>query len=180
MKICLALMLTAALGLAGELRPQTGDWIRLEVAKTGLMRGKQHVFEFPAYLGNVDAAKPAFDLRLESGKILVLDDWVSAADKKKIHEFTLKDMLDAAKHPYVEYRTTSVTRNGNGGVAQGILRIRGIEKPAEVKIQEVGTGVYEGSSSVDMRLFGLKPPSAALGAIGTDPIMQLRFRLTVR
>ncbi len=166
--------------LSAEIGPQAGDWIRLEVNKTGLMRGKKHVFSFPAYRGSVDLAKPAFTLSLESGKIQVLDDWLKQSDLKKVMEFTLQDMLDAKRHPSIDYRTTSVQRNGNEGVAQGVLRIRGIEKAVEVKIKEVSAGVYEGSSNVDMRLFGLKPPSAALGTIGTDPILRLQFRLTPR
>ncbi len=172
--------LALALLESAEIRPQAGDWIRVEVAKTGLMRGKKHVFAFPEYKGTVDVGAPAFTLRLESGKIQVQDDWLKASDLKKVLEFTLKDMLDATKYPAVEYRTTSVRRTGNEGVAQGLLKIRGIEKPVEVKIREVGANVYEGESGVDMRLFGLKPPSAALGAIGTEPVMQLRFRLTLR
>lgn len=166
--------------LSAEIGPQAGDWIRLEVNKTGLMRGKKHVFGFPAYRGSVDLAKPSFTLSLESGKIQVLDDWLKESDLRKVLEFTLQDMLDAKKHPLIEYRTTSVQRNGNEGIAQGVLRIRGIEKPVEVKIKEVSAGVYEGSSSVDMRLFGLKPPSAALGTIGTDPLLRLQFRLSPR
>lgn len=166
--------------LSAEIGPQPGDWIRLEVFKTGLMRGKKHVFSFPAYRGSVDVGKPAFTLALESAKIQVLDDWLKESDRRKVLEFTLKDMLDAVKHPLIEYRTTAVQRNGSEGTATGVLRIRGIEKPVEVKIREVGAQVYEGSSSVDMRLFGLKPPSAALGTIGTEAIMLLRFRLTLR
>lgn len=172
-----------ALALWGaEIQPQAGDWIHLEVLKTGLMRGKKHVFAFPAYQGTVDAAKPGFSLSLESGKIQVLDDWLKESDRRKVLEFTLSDMLDAKKHPRIEYRSATVERTGNGkeGIAQGTLRIRGIEKSVAVKIREVGANVYEGESSVDMRQFGLKPPSAALGTIGTDPMLQLRFRLTLR
>lgn len=166
--------------LSADIGPHAGDWIRLEVSKTGLMRGKKHVFAFPSYQGSVDAAKPSFTLSLESGKIQLLDDWLKQSDLRKVMEFTLQDMLDAKKYPSIDYRTTSVQRNGNEAVAQGVLRIRGIEKPVEVKIKEVGAGIYEGSSSVDMRLFGLKPPSAALGTIGTDPMLRLQFRLSPR
>jgi polyisoprenoid-binding protein YceI len=110
----------------------------------------------------------------------VQDDWLKESDRKKVYDFTIKDMLDAAKHPRIVYRTTTVNRQGSEATAQGLLTIRGVEKPVEVKLKELGNNVYEGSSSVDMRQFNLKPPSAALGAIGTEAMMQLRFRLTLR
>ncbi len=179
MKLLQILAGVAAILTAAEIRPQPGDWLRLEVGKTGLMRGKKHLFEFPAYQGQADPQKLAFELSIESAKVEVKDDWLKAGDLKKVTEFTVKEMLDSAKHPRMVYRSTKVERQGSELLAQGLLNIRGVEKAVEVKLRESG-GVYEGSSTVDMRQFGLKPPTAALGAVGTDPLMKLSFRLTLR
>jgi polyisoprenoid-binding protein YceI len=165
---------------AEELRPRAGDWIRLEVAKTGLMRGKKHVFAFPSYQGTVNVAQPSFTLSLESARIVLEDDWLKESDRKKVLDFTLRDMLDAGKHPQIQYRSTQIQRQEGGGLVQGLLKIRGIEKPVEVRIRDLGNNLFEGSSRFDMRHFGLKPPTAAFGAIGTDPMLELRFRLTLR
>ncbi len=180
MRLLISTCLLAALLPAADLAPQAGDWIRLDVAKTGLLRGKKHVFLFPAYKGTVDAAAPSFEISLDSAKIVVEDEWLKPADRAKVLDFTLKDMLDASRHPLILYRSSRVVRTGNEANAEGVLRIRGIERPVQVKLKDLGNNVYEGSSSVDMRLFNLKPPSAALGTIGTEPVMQLRFRLTLR
>ncbi|GAB4371230.1 MAG: hypothetical protein OHK0021_13900 [Bryobacter sp.] len=177
----LGLVLLGWLSLqAAEIKPQAGDYVRLEVAKTGLLRGKVHVFEFPEYGGSLNEARDAFEIRLASGKIVVKDDWVKPADLKKILEFTLKDVLAAKEHPEIVYRSTEVVKNGKEATAKGNLTIRGIVRTAVVKLKEVGEGVYEGKSEVDMREFKLKPPSAMFGTIGTEPLMKLKFRLSVR
>jgi polyisoprenoid-binding protein YceI len=176
----LALIIAVSLGLGAEIKPLAGDVIRLEVFKTGLMRGKKHIFEFPAYSGTLSADRSSLEISLESAKIELKDDWLKDSDLKKVLEFTLKDMLDASRHPRITFRSTKVEIAGQQATAQGILTIRGISKPATLSIRESSPGVYEGGAKVDMREFNLKPPSAALGAVGTDPNLVLSFRLTVR
>lgn len=157
--------------------PGEGNRIRLEVAKTGVLKGKIHVFEFPAFSGKADTQVPAVELSLESQKIQVKDDWVKAGDLKKIAEFTLTDMLDAAKYPAIRYKSSSVVKTGDTYKATGALTIRDKTQSVDVMFKESAPGIIEGSAEVDMRRFGLKPASAMLGAIGTDPLMKLSFRL---
>lgn len=157
--------------------PSPGNQIRLEVAKTGVLKGKVHVFEFPAFSAKADTKAPSVEVSLESQKIEVKDDWVKAGDLKKILEFTLKDMLDAAKHPTIRYKSSSVVKTGDAYKATGALSIRDKTEVVEVNFKETAPGLIEGSAEVDMRRFGLKPATALLGAIGTDPIMKLSFRL---
>lgn len=136
-----------------------------------------HVFEFPAFSAKADTSTPSVEISLESQKIQVKDDWVKAGDLKKIAEFTLKDMLDATKHPAIRYKSSSVVKTGDSYKAIGALTIRDNTQNVEVNFKETTPGVIEGSAEVDMRRFGLKPASAMLGAIGTDPLMKLSFRL---
>jgi polyisoprenoid-binding protein YceI len=157
--------------------PGEGNRIRLEVAKTGVMKGKVHVFEFPAFSAKADTKTASVEISLESQKIQVKDDWVKAGDLKKIAEFTLTEMLDAAKYPAIRYKSSSVVKTGDTYKATGELSIRDKTQNVDVTFKESAPGVIEGNAEVDMRRFGLKPASAMLGAIGTDPLMKLSFRL---
>ncbi len=148
--------------------PGPGNFVRLEVAKTGLMKGKVHVFEFPAYKGEATRNPDRYSIALDAAMILCKDTWLKPDDLTKVMTYAVKDMLDAKRFPQILYRSTD-----------GMLTIRNQSRPVAVTYKESSPGVFEGSSMVDMRLFGLKPPSAAFGAVGTDPWMKLNFRLQV-
>lgn len=149
--------------------PGPDNYIRLEVLKTGLMRGKKHLFEFPVYRGTAERNPNRYQISIDARRIECKDDWLKPADLKKVAEYAVKDMLDAEHNPEITYRSET-----------GLLTIRGRSAPAGVAYKEVSPDVFEGSATVDMRLFGLKPPSAGLGTVGTDPWMKLSFRIKVR
>jgi hypothetical protein len=149
-----------------EIAPGPENHIRLEVLKTGLMKGKKHVFEFPVYRGKGERNPNRYEISLDARRIECKDDWLKAADLKKVAAYAVKDMLDAERHPEIVYKSES-----------GLLTIRGKSAPIGVVYKETSPNVFEGSATVDMRLFGLKPPTAALGAIGTDPWMKLSFKI---
>ncbi len=149
-----------------DIAPGPESYIRLEVLKTGLMKGKKHVFEFPAYRGKGERNPNRYEISLDARRIECKDDWLKADDLKKVAAYAVKDMLDAERHPEIRYKSES-----------GLLTIRGKSAPIGVVYKETSANVFEGSATVDMRLFGLKPPSAALGTIGTDPSMKLSFKI---
>ncbi len=133
------------------------------------MRGKKHLFEFPAYKGEASRRPDRYRLSLDARRIECKDDWLKPGDLKKVSEYAVKDMLDAQRHPEIVYDSVGA-----------LLSIRGKKAPVGVVLRETSPDLFEGESSIDMRLFGLKPPSAALGTVGTDPIMKLSFRIKLR
>lgn len=181
----LPVLACAAALTAADLRvaPHAGDYLRLEVYKTGLLSGKVHVIEFPAYEGTLafDPARPheaRLSLAIDAGALQVKDTWLSSKDLEKVRQHALKEMLDAAKHPRIRFRSTKVdvVEKDRYRVA-GVLTIR--EREAVVEVQANGAGgAFEGEAKFRLSAFGLKPPSAALGAIGTRDEMRLVFRLT--
>lgn len=146
--------------------PGPENYIRLDVLKTGLMKGRKHVFEFPVYRGNGERNPNRYEITLDARSIECKDDWLKADDLRKVAAYAVKDMLDAGKYPEIVYKSES-----------GLLTIRGKSAPVGVAYRESSANVFEGTARVDMRLFGLKPPTAALGAIGTDPWMNLSFKI---
>jgi polyisoprenoid-binding protein YceI len=170
-----------------RLSPAEGNRFEVIVEKTGLMKGKKHLFVFERYQGKLhhDSEKPEasqVQFSLESNSIACKDDWVSAKDLKKIMQAALKDMLAADRYATVSYKSNGVRRAGpNQFDVTGTLRIRNVEKPATVRVTlkpgEAGRTHFEGNAVVRMTDFGLKPPSAALGLIGTKDEMTVSFHL---
>lgn len=148
--------------------PGPENYIRLEVLKTGLMKGKKHLFEFPSYQGTAERNPNRYEISLKAREIACKDDWLKPADLRKVVEFTLKDMLDVERYPEIHYKSET-----------GILTVRGRTAPVGVAYKEISPDLFEGSATIDMRLFGLKPPTAALGAVGTDPWMKLSFKIRI-
>ena len=164
--------------------------LRLEVQKTGLWSGRKHQFEFPRYEGRVefdpaDPARARVELVVTAGEFRLLDTWVSEKDRGKIKSFTRsREMLDVERYPAIAFRSTSIEPLGGERYrVRGQLEIRGVSKPIqfEAHAKRENTGfLVEGRSLFRMSEFGLKPPSAALGLIGTKDEVSLEFRIRVR
>ena len=185
-------VLLACLPMLGEtvehtLKPDPLAHMTLYVEKTGLMNGRQHVLEFGQYRGTVryaagDPAASSVEFVVEAASLKVRDTWVSEKDRRKIHDFTLDDMLAASRHPEIRFVSASATSAADGNVrVAGNLTLRGITRPASVlvRLKEQGQGfvLYEGSAMIQVSDYGLKPPKAALGMIGTKDETTLRFLL---
>lgn len=167
-----------------RIAPTPDGRLSLEVEKTGLMRGKKHLFVFPRYEGTLryDERNPAassVELRIGTGTVECLDTWVSDKDKKKILDFTRKDMLAVEQHPAIRFQSARIqTGSQDGFRVEGSLTIRGIERPVVVHVKlEPAAGALRVTGNAEIRMtdYGLKPPSAALGTIGTKPVMPFSF-----
>ena len=169
-----------------EIRPSPQSRFALEVLKTGIWSGKKHVFVFEKYSGSVrfDPASPensTVQLSLEGASAVCQDTWVSPSDLQSIQKKAF-EMMDVAKHPQLVFSSERIVTGGaNRFQVHGSLSIRGIAKPAVVTVamvrQDDGTLLFNGSAEVRLKDYGLKPPSAALGLIGTADEMHLEFAL---
>ena len=170
-----------------ELRPTSGSRFALMVEKTGLLSGKTHVFLFERYQGTL-VYDPAFpessrvELALDAASAACQDTWVSEKDRKKIQDYALHDMLAVEKYPQMQFASTGVVRTGEKSFSvPGMLTIRGIAMPVTVSValetQPDGLASVTGRAVVRMKDYGLKPPRAALGAIGTKNEMTVEFLL---
>jgi polyisoprenoid-binding protein YceI len=170
--------------------PHPGGRFALEVHKTGLMSGKKHLFVFDRYSGvlHYDPAAPGsarIEFAIEAASIVVKDDWVSDKDRVKIREEAEKNMLDIARFKEIRFNSTSVAKTDDGGYrVQGELAIRNQSKPVTVLVKvtpEAGGALrFDGAAVVRLKDYGLKPPSAALGLVGTKNEMDAAFTLLAR
>lgn len=182
------LLLFCGAAFCAELRLEARERpLRIEVAKTGLMRGRKHVFEFTSYRGAVrlDERQPGrteVEVEVEAGEFRLLDEWVGEKDKRKIAAYTRSpEMLDVGRHPLIRFRSRTAEETGSGSYrVEGRLEIRGVAKPVVVLARtsrQDGELEVEGTAQFRLSDFGLKRPTAALGAIGTSDEVRLEFRL---
>jgi polyisoprenoid-binding protein YceI len=157
------------------------------VYKTGLLSGKTHEFLFERYRGKIhlDRAVPGrsrIEISVDGASVVCTDTWVSAKDLKKILAVALNDMMKVEEHPALLFSSSRVTALGaNQFLVEGSLTIRGISNPAvaEVAFSEHPDGslAFAGKSEVRLKDYGLKPPTALFGAIGTKNEMTVEFTL---
>ena len=166
--------------------PAPGNRFTLEVEKTGLMKGKKHLFSFPKYTGSLQfdpnaVASSKVEFTLDGASMACEDDWVKPKDKEKILEWGLNKMIQVDKHPQLRFISAKVTEiDAAHFQVAGALSIRGIERPVTIaltKSQSNGALTFDGLSTIDMRDWGMKPPTAGLGSVGTKPEMLVRFHL---
>jgi polyisoprenoid-binding protein YceI len=189
------LSLLVANVLSGQTRtyrvePSADSRFALEVFKTGLMSGKKHVFVFERYQGRLDydAANPgqsSVELLVESASLVVKDDWVNENERKKIADEALNKKLMVGQYPEIRFRSAAIRPSDTPHryEVQGELTIRGITKPVVVPVTLSQKGehlVFEGEAVVKIKDYNMKPPSAALGLIGTKNEMTVSFQLEAK
>jgi polyisoprenoid-binding protein YceI len=189
----IAVLLVAALPgrtepAAYKIFPGEHTLMELTVEKTGLLSGKKHRFTFSRFEGTLQFNREmpeasTVDISIESGSILCHDMWLSAKDLRKVQEYALKDMLATDRYPRIGFRATAIRKiDADQYELQGPLSIRDVTKPALVVLSlhpaPDGSLSVEGTSRVRLTDFGLKPPTAALGTIGTKNEMLFHFVLT--
>lgn len=166
-----------------DIRPGAGNRLALEVYKTGLWNGRKHSFTFERYQGTLlyDPEAPERSqvrFTVDARSIALHDTWVSENDRAKIIKYALSDMLEADRYPQLVFSSTRIAAKApNQFEVQGTLTMRGVAKPVTVTVTLKSGLSFEGSATLRMTDWGMKPPKAALGAIGTRDEMQVTFTL---
>jgi polyisoprenoid-binding protein YceI len=173
-----------------EIQPTSNSRLALEVYKTGFMSGKKHVFLFERYAGTLDYDAKApqnsrVELSIESASLVLTDTWLSKDDMRKVREHAETEMLVIGKFPRIQFSSNKVTRSPDGSFeVAGNLTIREKTMPVTTTVKLTGdpgdTLRFTGKAEVKLRDYGLKPPSALLGAISTKNEMTLEFVLFAR
>jgi len=146
------------------------------VEKTGLMSGKKHLLAWEKFDGKFNVTPPRVELAVETASLKVLDDWIGDGKKEDVRKEALgKNVLDAANYPQIRFASTRATGDtASAFQITGNLTVRGITRPATLSVKRTAAG-YEGETRFLMSDFGIKPPKAALGAVGTKDEMTIRF-----
>ncbi|MFN0102461.1 MAG: YceI family protein [Bryobacteraceae bacterium] len=170
--------LLAGAMFAQEMRIAPGGGNKVEgiVEKTGLMSGKKHLLAWEKFDGKLSVSPARVEFFVEAGSVRVLDDWIGDGKKEDVRKETVgKNVLDVDKFMQIRFISTGVSGDtGASFQVMGDLTVRGITKPVTLAVKRNGIS-YEGETKFAMSGFGIKPPKAALGAIGTKDEMTIRF-----
>lgn len=169
-----------------QIRPSEESTFTLEVSKTGLMAGKKHVLFFEQYAGEVDydpqhPENSKVRLTVEARSATCKDAWVKKKEqRKKILDAAVNDMMAAGQYPQLTFASTRIGGKSKGQYEiQGNLTVRGIVKPiifvAAAKPSGIDRLEIDGDAQINLKDYGLTPPSGMLGLIGTKSKMTLRF-----
>ncbi len=95
------------------------------------------------------------------------------ADKRKIEQNIVDDVLDAEKHPEIRFTSTAVTKEGDGFRVEGELALHGRTRPLTLHARPDGDRL---AVEVSLRQpdFGIKPYSAMLGTLKIKPDVTVR------
>ncbi len=146
-------------GIAGHLQ---GGRLKLD-AKSG---AGQIVFDMPSFIADTDEAR----------KFVGLGDSASASHQKQVTDNMLgPEVLDVKKYPTATFDIESALPVGKPTAAgrvyelRGTFRLHGASQPLVIQAEasDAGAAVHvRGKFAIEQTKFGIKPYTAALGAVG--------------
>lgn len=98
---------------------------------------------------------------------------LSKGDKKKIYDNVTKDVLRTRKHPEIRFDSTKVVERGEGFAVEGTLQIYGKSRNIQTSVRVDGDR-WVTELKLHQPDFGIKPFSAALGALKVKPDVLVR------
>ena len=169
-----------------EIRPSPESTFTLEIGKTGLMAGKKHALFFEQYHGELDynpqrPENSTVQLAVEARSVTCKDPWIKEKSKRKqVVETAVNDMMAAGQYPQLKFASTRISSKSKGQFeVRGDLTVRGITKPVAFQLAAKPAGEQrleiDGDAEINLKDYGLKPPSSMLGLAGTKSKMTLRF-----
>jgi len=99
---------------------------------------------------------------------------LSAGDQKKIYDNVTKDVLRVRKHPEIRFDSTQVVKRGEGFAVEGTLQIHGQSRSIQTSIRADGDR-WRTEITIHQPDFGIKPFTAALGALKVKPDVIVRL-----
>jgi polyisoprenoid-binding protein YceI len=155
--------------------------------KEGLLSAVAHDLQLEAtqLQLEVDDQAQSLSLRVEASSLRVRSamhdgqpapQLLSASDRQKIERTIVAEVLDAARFPTIEFRSTSIQPAGEGFAVVGQLTLHGVTREVQV-VTQAGAGRQVAELALQQPAFGIKPYSALLGALKLRP--EVRVRLTL-
>ncbi len=181
---------------AFEAAPESGRILVL-VAKKGVFSAFAHDHRFlvaawhaTAQVSESDPARAKVEVVLEAASLHDREEGLSESDRAKVDEKAAgPDVLDAARHPEITWRSEKVTLDPAEpggrvrGTAHGQLTMHGVTRPVVVAFdarREGGGWRVEGKGRLKQSDFGIEPFSGFLGTVGVEDEVGIEVALTLR
>jgi polyisoprenoid-binding protein YceI len=179
-----ALIASLGCAAAANAQPRAIDTAKsvltIRVSKAGLLSavGHNHEIAAPISSGTLDVGGRRVELHALAGKLEVRDPGVSGKDRAEIQSTMLgPQVLDAAGHPEIVFRSTSVEAAGAGSwKVTGELTLRGQTHTVVVEVREDGEH-YVGTASFKQTEFGIQPVKVAGGTIRVKDEIRIEFNV---
>jgi polyisoprenoid-binding protein YceI len=153
--------------------------ITIHVGKTGLFSaaGHEHEVSAPIEQGAIDDSGPgSVRFTVHAASLMVMPE----ADQAEVQKTMQSTVLESAKFPEIKFESTSVRSVGEGKwTVTGNLALHGVTKPVTVEVQK-GSDGYTGESRIKQTGFGIKPVTAAGGAVKVKDELRIDFRVVAK
>lgn len=102
--------------------------------------------------------------------------------RSSIMDRLMRGALKAEEHPEIVFVLESATASQDGGWdLSGVLDFAGVTNPVIIRLtqatDEAGPKIFTGSYEMDMREYGINPPTAMFGALLTKAVVTIHFNL---
>ena len=187
-----ALAIAAVAGAAAGLDAQGGRPLALNAARVTIA-GTSNIHEYTASTTSARVTRVAvsaatagasfWDDLVKPGALEAFEIAVPAAQLSSPKEGLDKNMHKALKvteHPDITFRLTALEPGANAGAlnARGILSIAGVERDVVLDLtteRHDASLTVKGKVTLLMTDYGIKPPTAMLGMLKTDPNVTVTF-----
>lgn len=118
---------------------------------------------------------------IESLTVTVKADQVKSG--KRVMDNKTKDALDAKNNPDIVFSLTGIQEVTDDSLTvTGTLTLAGVTKNIEMEaaytLNSDGSFTVNGIESIDMEVYGIKPPTAMMGALKTGKDVDVKFDVT--
>jgi energy-converting hydrogenase A subunit M len=155
--------------------------------KEGLLSAVAHDLEIAVTRFDVDVEDggKALSARFDASSLRVLhamadgkprEGALSDADKRKIENSIVADVLDAGKHPEIRFVAADVTPEGEGFRVRGELTLHGRTRAIAFVARRLGDRLVA-EVQLHQPDFGIRPYSAMLGTLKVKPDVTVRCTL---
>jgi polyisoprenoid-binding protein YceI len=153
----------------------------VHVGKAGLLSvaGHEHWVNAPISSGVLnDSANPRIEFQVEAARMEVKPDpKVDAKTTADVQKAMQDNVLESAKYPRISFRSSRVQKQSEGQwQVTGELTLHGAMKPVSVSVKRDGEA-YTGHTVVRQTDFGIKPVTAAAGAVKVKNELEIDFRI---
>ena len=116
------------------------------------------------------------ELAVNASTLRVEDPRGPEKDRAEVEKNMLgPEVLDAATYKEIRFHSTSAESAGSGAwKVNGDLSLHGTTRPVSMDVREA-SGRYTGSCRLSLKEFGIKPTSAAGGAIKVKDEIEIDF-----
>jgi polyisoprenoid-binding protein YceI len=148
-------------------RPETGTWeIDTHHSSVGAVARHLMVAKVRGHFSQFSGTVTIGETPEQSSVVATIDAAsIDTADERRDAHLRSPDFLDVEAHPTLEFRSTKVTRVGDTSLrADGVLTIRGIERPVVLDIEYLGLAddpygnahaVFSAQTEIDREEWGM-------------------------